>query len=862
MKMKSSSPFKNDKKKQSRHDERPCKPSIYSQGVEQPLKKQFRRNESSDSDNESAVRVEKRQRGNHSKTYDHFRRRRSQDRVSEEDDDSDSGNEDDNRRSVRKHSRYSHAPSGGRPSQKPKHRNHSSDSSSRSGSRHGVSRRRHRHVQGRHRARSSQSRFYYSSSSESDSLSENEYHSRVHGDPRRQPKNLRYDGRTSWLSFKQKFNSYRKVYKWSDHECRDYLNWCLEGKALDYFTIETHMGESFSFRDIMRKMERRFGSKELPETSRAKFQQATQQPEESLEDWADRVLTLAIPAFRDLPDQFGQREAVSKFCQGCIDSEAGKHACFERPRSIQHAVDLVRHHQYVTQVVDGKKAKQYDQGIAVNAVQSPCDVRLEKLEKAIEQLTCKFEASLASNSARNNEDMTFPQRTFRCFHCNGRGHIKKNCKVHQESLKSTSEGQVAEKSPQKTKLQRAGSEGQAPQPDVARGHLLVPVEVQQDASSGLAAEKEGGKSVSASGVETIAVMVVTAGSSYVNMLVGDRQVRARVDSGADISILSSAVYDQLERKPGKVREINMQLADKNSVLKGFVTQPLYVQLGKQSSREGVCVAPISDEMLLGHDLLRHFKALIDLHSDCLLINGESIPLNTTFRDKPVVAKVIMFKRTVDIGPDPDILSGTPIPRKGHKKSSTAVCPMDVSSSSGDKVEATVGVQECHFSDKKAEGHTESWAVGCLPLVGVEGDQSEDTSPVRSRTTTRRDGVEGDQSEDTSPLRSRTTTRRDSLSQIQKSLESQRQVDKCTRNHTCRVPGCDSVGVKFEKVHAPTVYDRQLADPSGQLAHVFNQMESASQPDSYPWDPGGEPFTQSCRVLAGSFSQHPLLLQQE
>ncbi|KAH3832738.1 hypothetical protein DPMN_106032 [Dreissena polymorpha] len=55
------------------------------------------------------------------------------------------------------------------------------------------------------------------------------------------------------------------------------------------------------------------------------------------------------------------------------------------------------------------------------------------------------------------------------------------------------------------------------------------------------------------------------------MLVGDRQVRARVDSGADISILSSEVYDRLKRKPGKVKDINMQLADKNSILKGFVT---------------------------------------------------------------------------------------------------------------------------------------------------------------------------------------------------------------------------------------------------------------------------------------------------
>ncbi|KAH3836384.1 hypothetical protein DPMN_109754 [Dreissena polymorpha] len=98
------------------------------------------------------------------------------------------------------------------------------------------------------------------------------------------------------------------------------------------------------------------------------------------------------------------------------------------------------------------------------------------------------------------------------------------------------------------------------------------------------------------------------------MLVGDRQVRARLDSGADISILSSAGYDQLEQKPGTVREINMQLANKNSVLKRFVTQPIHVQLGKQSSRGGICVAPISDEMLLGHDLLRHFRALIDLHS--------------------------------------------------------------------------------------------------------------------------------------------------------------------------------------------------------------------------------------------------------
>ncbi|KAH3693951.1 hypothetical protein DPMN_081390 [Dreissena polymorpha] len=69
------------------------------------------------------------------------------------------------------------------------------------------------------------------------------------------------------------------------------------------------MGEKFSFSEIMRKMEGRFGAKELPETRRVKFQQATQNSGESLEDWADRVLTLAIPAFRNLPEKYSMQEA-------------------------------------------------------------------------------------------------------------------------------------------------------------------------------------------------------------------------------------------------------------------------------------------------------------------------------------------------------------------------------------------------------------------------------------------------------------------------------------------------------------------------------------------------------------------------
>ncbi|KAH3739002.1 hypothetical protein DPMN_045646 [Dreissena polymorpha] len=85
----------------------------------------------------------------------------------------------------------------------------------------------------------------------------------------------------------------------------------------------------------MRNMEGRFGAKELQDTSRVKFQQAEQITGESLEDWADRMLTFVTLAFRNLPQKHNMQEAISKFCQDdSVYQEAETHACIKRPRLI------------------------------------------------------------------------------------------------------------------------------------------------------------------------------------------------------------------------------------------------------------------------------------------------------------------------------------------------------------------------------------------------------------------------------------------------------------------------------------------------------------------------------------------------
>ena len=53
-------------------------------------------------------------------------------------------------------------------------------------------------------------------------------------------------------------------------------------------------------------------------------------------------MTLATRAFRDLPEQYSNSQAVVPFCQGLADKEAGHHVCMHEPRLIEEALNGVK----------------------------------------------------------------------------------------------------------------------------------------------------------------------------------------------------------------------------------------------------------------------------------------------------------------------------------------------------------------------------------------------------------------------------------------------------------------------------------------------------------------------------------------
>ena len=172
--------------------------------------------------------------------------------------------------------------------------------------------------------------------------------------PSKLPKTLCYNGQTHWDTFKRKFLHYAQSCELSWKDCQDALCWCFTDKAGDYNALVIEMDPEADVATIFRKMEKRCGQRELAETAQARFQQAMQQTDELLEDWADRILTLAGKTFKHLPEKHMIQQAVVRFCQGCCDKVAGQSACNSRPRTMEQALKHIRWYQYVHQTMYGK----------------------------------------------------------------------------------------------------------------------------------------------------------------------------------------------------------------------------------------------------------------------------------------------------------------------------------------------------------------------------------------------------------------------------------------------------------------------------------------------------------------------------
>lgn len=271
---------------------------------------------------------------------------------------------------------------------------------------------------------------------------------------------MKFDGKDSWMGFKHKFIRFAEVNNWTLNEMRDNLCWSLEGKASDFYasTIQRHDG--IGFNDLLEKLEKRFGGLIMPDTAQDQLSTSSQKVGETIEDWADRVMQLALRAYPDLPEHFMQRQAMKRICHGCSDKDAGQYVANLNLESVELVIDKIKSYKFNHQTIFDRASKrdvreilasrdaesgsdteldtphvrqsrkQASSGTTeanVNKRIDGIDDKIERMQSDIQSILRTLE-SLKSGSRTSYDRSRSPSpNNGRCFSCNGFGHMARDC---------------------------------------------------------------------------------------------------------------------------------------------------------------------------------------------------------------------------------------------------------------------------------------------------------------------------------------------------------------------------------------------------------------------------------------------------
>ncbi|CAG2211269.1 tatD [Mytilus edulis] len=422
-------------------------------------------------------------------------------------------------------------------------------------------------------------------------------------------KSLKYDGTDKgddWVSFLGKFEMYADVAGLSEQDKRAHLCWAVTGNAARFCLGRVRRNKDISYAELVKCMEKRFNLRKLTETVRIQFQSARQSPGEDLDDWAERLLSLADKAFGELPEEFVTSEVITKLCHGTVDKHAGSVAASFRPKTVDEALERIKWQQYNDKALFGqdvrtRNTREIQEPNSENFEENAFQVNNVKMDsqqqlvQSIDKLTENVDRNL-KHIQSNIDKTTFNDVDTDTTVC-GKPEVCEEESVGNK-VDNVFDIKSVEKKGQKTTVEIPLTTVHPP--------TGIDVGNQVDISE---------TSTVTDGSERIFTTMQLGNSSLLRLSLelGDTPLVAAVDTAAEVTIISDKVFESLKKKPPMLRETVMHAAGRGMKMKTLVVGPVKLRIGTKLYETDVYVAPIDDDMLLGLNFMVAYGVTVEVH---------------------------------------------------------------------------------------------------------------------------------------------------------------------------------------------------------------------------------------------------------